>query len=225
MDAHAKQRTKETGAVQATSVKKPSRSSAQAVDRDTDFAKLVTNHIESATVEMKFAFDDSNPYVPIEGHDEWQRRRSASAPPIPIPRPVPSSSHRSDLGLVSARSASPARALGFSAHFGMTAISGAPAAALTESVSASASTSNPTSEGSSRMSSFSEHKGGFRHGLSSELACVEAITSPRRHHRSSPANVEPMVAERLDVSDPCLVEGAISTLKRMTMSGGERAIF
>jgi hypothetical protein len=206
-----KQRAQDTGAVQSTSVKKPPRSNGQAVVRDADFAKPATSHIESATVETS-VFDDSNP---IEENDECRHRRSGSTPPIPIPCPV--APHRSDLGptssAVSAKSASPARALGFSAHFGMTNISEAPAGALMESVSASASTSNPTSEGSSRMSSFSEHKGGIRQGL---LAC-----GSRRHRRSLPASVEPIVAERVDVSEPCFVEGAISTLRRMTMSRGE----
>jgi len=243
------QQIQDAGALQSTSVKrieKPPKSSAQAIDPDTEFAKPATNHIEAATVEMTLAWDDENPYVPIEEEEEegplapptpiWQHRRSGSTPPIPIPRPPPSASHRSDLGpssssAVSARSAPPARALGFSAHFGMTSISGAPSAALTESASASASTSNPTSEGSSRMSSFSEHNGEFRQGLSRKLAGEEgavhanAALRPRRHHRSSLANLEPMVAERLDVSGPRIVEGAIGTLRRMTVSGGERAIF
>ncbi|CAG8624588.1 14271_t:CDS:2, partial [Acaulospora colombiana] len=63
------------------------------------------------------------------------------------------------------RHSPPARALGFSAHFGMTSIShgaasvGAGAGVASTSVtttSDSASSSNPTSEGSSRISSYSE---------------------------------------------------------------------
>src|SRR4051794_34674720 len=111
--------TQHAGALQSTSVKrieKPPKSSAQAIDPDTEFAKPATNHIEAATVEMTSAFDDKTPYVPFieeEEEEEWAKesalapptpvwqmhRRSDSTPPIPIPRPPPpSTSHRSDLG-------------------------------------------------------------------------------------------------------------------------------
>lgn len=206
-------------------------------------AKMPTNHVEATNEQLSSIsapLDITDPNADHAGKDEgqltpppavWQHRRSPSTPPIPIPRPSTMTSHRSDIGPstgpVTARSASPARALGFAAHLGMTSISHPPSTMLTDS----ASTSNTNSEGSSRMSSFSETNATIRQSvikrLSEDLDGKEGVSHSRRRHRSSMAAIAPTISGRGEsgMSGKTTVEGAIGTLRRMTISGGERAMF
>lgn len=116
---------------------------------------------------------------------------SASTPPIPIPPRSKEEQDQDEDSLVqsvpsnispSSSSSShhrPARALGFAAHLGMTSISNDDASGSIASSSVgltdSASTSNPTSEGSSRMGSFSE-TGHALHNVRIALKDISEVT-------------------------------------------------
>lgn len=205
---------------------------------------LVTGHHSTSAIEDDDE-DNEAPLTPPPPRSSWHRHASPSTPPITIPTKSPaamqhassvSGSAASSSGNSSSapRSASPARALGFAAHLGMTSISGPSTSAISDS--RSMSTSDPTSEGSSRMSSFSEHnglQGASKHSLKrvteedslneeGMMVRPTAATTKIRKHRTSVGGATAAQGQRVS---SCAIEDAIGTLRRMTISGEETGIF